>query len=129
MEYTQEEQAAHQRLWVEALESGKYQQGTGVLHRGDQFCIMGVACDISGLVTWEHGSDPDQNHFDAYTGDGLMYGVAIPESVKAWLGLIEYDGDFYEEGTYYSLVGLNDDDTEFSELAAIIRQEPDGLFE
>jgi hypothetical protein len=37
--------------WIEALESGKYQQASGVLmsHKGDGFCCIGVACDLAGV--------------------------------------------------------------------------------
>ena len=126
MDYTQEEQKTHRLLWAEALESGKYQQCTGVLHRGDQFCIMGVACDISGLITWKKHWRGD--HFDAYAADEAMYGVTIPESVRTWLGLAEYEGMFNEDNELHNLVNLNDNETEFSKLAAIIRREPAGLF-
>ena len=33
-------------LWIEILRSGTYKQGTGTLQKGDQFCCLGVACDL-----------------------------------------------------------------------------------
>lgn len=51
--YTAEEQAEHRKEWVKALRSGKYEQAKGTLKQTDggreQFCCLGVACDISGL--------------------------------------------------------------------------------
>lgn len=41
--------------WIEALESGEYKQGYGVLRDSEDtshFCCLGVACDISGVGTW-----------------------------------------------------------------------------
>lgn len=39
--------------WLEALRSEKYQQGTQQLRRGDNFCCLGVLCDISEEGEWE----------------------------------------------------------------------------
>ena len=44
---------ANIKLWVDALRSGKYQQARGALKTGDAYCCLGVACDISGLGTWD----------------------------------------------------------------------------
>ncbi len=38
--------------WVEALRSGKYAQGKGSLRHQDQFCCLGVLCDVLG-TNWE----------------------------------------------------------------------------
>lgn len=38
--------------WVEALRSGKYQQGYGALRKGDQFCCLGVLCDVAQIGDW-----------------------------------------------------------------------------
>jgi hypothetical protein len=32
--------------WVEALRSGKYKQCQGILKRNDEYCCLGVLCDI-----------------------------------------------------------------------------------
>ena len=40
--------------WLEALRSGKYKQGRGKLRSvDDEFCCLGVLCDISGQGEWE----------------------------------------------------------------------------
>lgn len=35
--------------WVEALRSGKYEQGKYYLSDGGKFCCLGVLCDVRGL--------------------------------------------------------------------------------
>ena len=57
MEYTKVEQFEHREQLVEALRSGRYSQGGSVLkHKNPdgaiQYCVMGVACEESGLGTW-----------------------------------------------------------------------------
>lgn len=38
--------------WVAALRSGKYKQGRGRLRSGDEFCCLGVLCDIVYPQGW-----------------------------------------------------------------------------
>jgi hypothetical protein len=38
--------------WIAALESGKYRKARNKLRNGNQFCCLGVLCDING-VKWE----------------------------------------------------------------------------
>jgi hypothetical protein len=51
--------------WVAALRSGEYLQGTSTLRIGDQFCCLGVLCDIYSA---ERGGGNWTNHgfVDAY---------------------------------------------------------------
>ena len=40
--------------WLEALRSGKYKQGRKKLRsEDDEFCCLGVLCDISGQGQWK----------------------------------------------------------------------------
>jgi hypothetical protein len=39
--------------WVEALRSGRYQQGTGLLRKDDAYCCLGVLCDLVEPENWE----------------------------------------------------------------------------
>lgn len=44
--------------WLEALRSGRYKQGRERLrNRRDEFCCLGVLCDISGQGQWKLASD------------------------------------------------------------------------
>ena len=58
--------------WLEALRSGKYDQGTGQLRNGNCFCCLGVLCDIfdpnawkidrNSNAEWSYGEGFDQSH-------------------------------------------------------------------
>ena len=44
--------------WLEALRSGRYKQGKFRLRNNrDEFCCLGVLCDISGEGEWTHTCD------------------------------------------------------------------------
>ena len=44
--------------WIDALRSGKYTQGRGVLRsRTNSFCCLGVLLDISGKGEWKGDGD------------------------------------------------------------------------
>ncbi len=42
----------NRRRWVEALRSGEYEQGRFALRRANEFCCLGVACDVLGSGEW-----------------------------------------------------------------------------
>ena len=50
-------------LWIEALESGRYEQARFALRQeAGGYCCLGVLCDVSKLGTWKHvlvSADPD----------------------------------------------------------------------
>ncbi len=116
--WTPEEQKEHRRLWVEALRSGKYQQGDGVLRSDGKFCCLGVACDISGLGEWivEDGND-------RYEFDGDIRSGGIPRAMLGYFGLKETMGEY----GLTSLADQNDNGKPFTEIADIIESEPPGL--
>lgn len=103
-------------LWAQALESGKYKQGTGQLavetDGGLLHCCLGVACEVAMETGVLATYDPDDGDLAAYS------------SVQERLGLRHDDG-FYGEDD--SLVKDNDTGGTFPEIAAIIRAEPAGL--
>ena len=68
--------------WVEALRSGEYQQGRNQLRKGDEFCCLGVLCDLAvkagvGLNVEE---GPEDYLYDGETG-------SLPRAVREWAGL------------------------------------------
>lgn len=71
------------KLWVEALRSGKYKQGSGRLRTfSDAYCCLGVLCDLHRKETgrqWRRNSHGDWVYLSA-TG-------ALPEEVSNWAGL------------------------------------------
>lgn len=116
--------------WVAALRSGEYTKGTSRLHAvvngADQFCVMGVLCDIArkqGITVITHSVD---------LGDGIIakaygnYFTQLPPAVMNWAELelptplidsIDDDGIRH----VISLAQLNDAlMMSFSELAELI---------
>ena len=126
MLYTLAEIKENRKKWVEALRSGKYKQTEGTLKGKDEegrdrFCCLGVACDISGLSTWESTKVNGR----VYDGN---YGV-LPDSVQQWLGMDTSKGSYRNQfGDMYSLTQMNDDCLDFDMIADMIEQEPEGLF-
>lgn len=107
--------------WVEALESGEYKQGRGALLKGYEFCCLGVACDVA-IKNGVALKVDRRGRWTVFDGCHL----ALPPAVQDWLGLRTEDGEA-KDGT--CLTSLNDwEDLSFSEIAAVIRSEPPGLF-
>lgn len=140
--------------WIEALESGEYEQGSGELHvlgydipsmgeaRPDKFCCAGVLCHLAvqdGVVETGEG---EPGCAVAYDGE-FAY---LPDSVIRWAGLsyegerVEPDGAFDggEEsrlvleagdgrGGFVSLVQMNDSKETFVTIAGAIRQDVVGI--
>lgn len=96
------------QMWVDALRSGEYKQGKGVLHaktkRGDRFCCLGVACDLyqkhgpGDLIVTERISHDLSKDYVNYKYDDQT--GHLPEKVKEWLGV---DSSFQ-----YELIDMND---------------------
>lgn len=68
--------------WIKALRSGKYKQGPGQLREGNNFCCLGVLCDLYSKkkgVKWEKSID-NTMQIDGATG-------VLPFNVMNWAGL------------------------------------------
>lgn len=122
--WTAEEQREHRKLWVEALRSGKYRQTDAALRRGDGFCCLGVACDISGLGEW---SDTDVDGKVIYRVGEEPAPNYLPKAVVSWLGVAGYNPRVKVDGGTEVLAMMNDNGSSFTEIADIIESEPEGL--
>jgi hypothetical protein len=117
---TPEQRHELRRRWVEALESGHYQQGKGLLCSGDKYCCLGVACDVFDkmfpgvLEIVDVGERRTFDHAWAYT----------PQKVFDALGLGNSSGKAGDDW----LPAMNDRGVSFPEIAAVIRSNPPGLF-
>jgi hypothetical protein len=121
--WTPEEQREHRKLWVEALRSGKYTQGTGALLNEGNYCCLGVACDISELGRW----DDDDYVVPAPSQEDGVYRACdvLPPAVQQWLGLSDNGGAMPARPALFQ---ENDDHGKsFAEIADIIESEPPGL--
>jgi len=119
-----EEQKQHIEQWCQALESGKFRQMPGALFDDGYFCVLGVACEISGLGDWEDGCYVIGEGEDRITASDFL-----PEPVFNWLGLAQNPilkpvrdlGTANADGV--PATELNDDySVPFPELAAAIRK-------
>lgn len=94
--------------WVEALESGEYEQGRAALRvpgrfagNADRYCCLGVLCEIAvkhGVTT---RTSNDSGYWDS-TLEGYVNNV-LPTDVVAWAGVGSMDPiiDTHQHGAAY----------------------------
>lgn len=114
----------NQKLWIEALRSGKYKQAVGVLEStSGGFCCLGVACKVAE----EHGVEVI---YDEYKGIKTVAGASLTSqsSVKKWLGIGDGHGFPTTNSNLLPLAVLNDGGTTFEEIADIIEANPESYF-
>lgn len=104
--------------WVKALRSGEYTQGRSYLRRADNFCCLGVLCDLAveaGVIPAPEKTSSGSSACYAY--DGM---VGAPSGkVQTWAGLYNP----------VALIDLNDiNKASFEVIADFIESEPEGLF-
>lgn len=112
--------------WASELESGKYLQGIGALHRRsangeDSYCCLGVLCSMAaeeGMVA----VTPGESGRIVYDGNSGY----LPDSVMAWADMRSFEGSF-GFGEEYNLSHLNDGGVPFREIANIIREKQEEL--
>ena len=98
--------------WLEALRSGKYEQGTSYLRDGESYCCLGVLCEISGLNDWVP-TEALAFHYNASL-------TSLPVNVMGWSGLKSGDPLISEIGR--TLGALNDIGRSFEEIADYIEK-------
>jgi hypothetical protein len=116
------------QLWIDALESGKYKQGRRALRKGNNFCCLGVLCDLYNKETGGLNSYWDGNNFLIGEGDGFAYDATLPMDVAHWAGL--HDDDPEVDGNTLSTHNDGTDELfhviiapkNFKEIAALIRK-------
>lgn len=100
------------KLWIDALRSGEYPQGTGQLNKTGKYCCLGVLCEVAlkDGVKMEVRTTPttvDGETETAYDG----FGAFPPPAVRKWLEVdtaairVKYADDTAERT---SVVRLND---------------------
>lgn len=95
--------------WVEALRSGRYQQGKNVLRSlSDNYCCLGVLCDLIAPSDWH---EADRGQFAHHHGGAFMPGQDILDR----LGL-ERDGNLGA----VRLSEMNDSGSNFYSIADFI---------
>ena len=133
-------QTIERDLWITALRSGKYHQGRHALSSGkgghqDQLRCLGVCCDI---FREELGLDVVKRYINDELFD-VAYSesaTVLPLSVANYVGLKTREGRFskYRHGVKEiheceALTSLNDDGATFAEIADILEDNEDLLFD
>lgn len=98
---THEQQQENLKIWVAALRSGEYKQGRERLRYEDEFCCLGVACDLSDPTGW------DKMLYGEYEYDGKSN--YMPDDVRTTYGL--------EAADQHELGSLNDKGMDFPAIA------------
>lgn len=93
--------------WLEALRSGKYRQGRGKLrNKDDEFCCLGVLCDLVEPNAWNHyqdgiGSDPWHHHENvAFPGYHISSRAGVVSKEEALAHLNDQGATFAEIADY-----------------------------
>lgn len=116
------------KMWVESLRSGDYQQGFDVLRTDNDFCCLGVLCDLYGKVHgigWDEvGDSTGLSRFRFL--DNL---ATLPDEVRSWSGLASHNPRVYTDLDVVSesrvtIAELNDTrGVTFSEIADLIEEQ------
>jgi hypothetical protein len=113
--------------WTHALRSGEYKQGKRFLRSSsDEYCCLGVICDLYDPEAWEYG---DYSTFYAgdystfYAGENCHISSILPFwRVLGRDGCLHYPVIFGGL-TSHSLAELNDKGAPFSFIADVIDQQ------
>jgi hypothetical protein len=111
-----------QQEWVDALRSGKYKQGKGTLRRGDEFCCLGVLCEIAvkhGVIA----PAKKEEETNIFSYEGVIW--PLPPKVQSFAGV---KNRFGKLDNINSLAKRNDTGTTLLEIADLIENNADTLF-
>jgi len=133
--------------WIEALESGRYEQGRHVLNshwdgKKGSFCCLGVACELSKLGEWTAGGRykvPEADAMEVYPPSDVVehFGLQSPSGIFRFSTLPRELQDEINAGTPSAstfsdtnadLASLNDRCVPFRLIAKVLRARPKGLF-
>jgi hypothetical protein len=90
--------------WIEALRSGHYEQGQGYLRHANQFCCLGVLCDLNDPANWRRSGDS----YTYVVGHDVCKGL-LPFDLKDKASITrEHECE---------IAGMNDDGMSFIEIA------------
>ena len=105
--------------WVEALRSGKYEQGKQALRaEGNKFCCLGVLCDVLEPNAWSKNTIKGLNGWRVYSHGGDEFCPARRADLsKKQLAYIKL-----EHRDMWELIGRNDNGDTFAQIADYIEQ-------
>jgi hypothetical protein len=92
------------QLWLDALRRGEYKQGKHRLRsRWDEFCCLGVLCDIHDSSRWTTNGDNDPVYIGSLEGTTNNSMGALPDEIAELMGLSNL-GLFYLTDTLRSIL-------------------------
>lgn len=113
------------KKWVKALRSGKYKQGRGRLNTANNFCCLGVLCDISKVGEWKAIPRKEEEYVKGakyYSTNELRYGQ-LPGDVMKLAGMQSGTGGINFPKGELRLTTLNDiRKRSFKQIAAFIER-------
>jgi hypothetical protein len=102
------------KLWVEALRSGEYEQGQGMLCKmladgTEEYCCLGVLCEVAiaqgvNVRKADPDFDPGTSFLAASYGEDCPNTGTLPIEVQIWARLEEEDPKL----GFYSAINYND---------------------
>lgn len=105
------------RKWLKALRSGEYKQGRHALNTNDQYCCLGVLCELAVKEKVVTKYKDEWTTHAVY--DGEMY--ALPACVRDWAELDSCNPCvIFKNRSEVSLAELNDQGRSFKQIARII---------
>lgn len=91
--------------WTSALRSGNYKQGKEKLHYKDEYCCLGVLCDLAAQkgICEEKTSKDEKGSvvFDEFDS-------VLPDSVVEWAGVADCNPNVKSVEGDYALAYYND---------------------
>lgn len=115
-----QELGPNQRKWVEALRSGKYQQGHQALCKNGAFCCLGVACDVMKIQ-----ASTALCGRTAYGPSGDRWTGVLPRVAIIDMGLRSESGSGRDGQVLWA---INDSGKTFAEIADLIEADPANWF-
>ena len=102
------------KMWIEALKSGTYQKGKHRLNHNNEYCCLGVLCELEGLKKVQY------NDTFYYGEDGCL--SVLPSDSK-YFNLLLRSGEFkgFKINNCGSLAQLNDCTQTFSSIIKVIK--------
>ena len=114
------------KRWIEALRSGKLMQGKYVLRKGNEFCCLGVAAELSGELV--DVSEEGPTEYGVWNETEDVYNMATYTFHPDFDGngepkCHELKRKWSEEHGEDNLADMNDGGMSFSQIADVIEQD------
>ena len=123
---SKQELGERQKNLVEALRSGDYKQGRGLLRtKEDKFCCLGIACDLIDYFQWQ---DFGSGYYYTPKEKGALNSTSLNEQVRAYYGFRGHLGKSKDIINFNGLSKLNDFGYTFEQIADIIEAHPEQYF-